>query len=102
MTTQSIFERTKTMTHIDKHEVVLDRQTMEEIWEVAFGDDAFEKGYTDDEVRRKLLEFSLKALAWDTLDEELQPVDDDPINDTELAYQLRNDMARILEWVTNN
>ena len=56
--------RDKTIT-LSKHEVVLDRDAAEDIWEVAFGADAFEKGYTDQEVLKVLRSFSDKALKLD-------------------------------------
>ena len=56
--------RDRTVT-ISKHEVVLDRDAAEDIWEVAFGADAFEKGYTDQEVLKVLRSFSDKALKLD-------------------------------------
>ena len=56
--------RDRTVT-ISKHEVVLDRDATEDIWEVAFGADAFEKGYTDQEVLKVLRSFSDKALKLD-------------------------------------
>ena len=43
---------------ISKHEVVLDRMFAEDTWELAFGDDAWEKGHTDSHVYMKLREFS--------------------------------------------
>ena len=58
--------RDKTIT-LSKHEVVLDRDAAEDIWEVAFGADAFEKGYTDQEVLKVLRSFSDKALKYDTI-----------------------------------
>lgn len=38
----------------------------EEVYELAFGDDAINKSYTDEEVLEKLREFSDKALAFDS------------------------------------
>ena len=58
--------RDRTVT-LSKHEVVLDRDAAEDIWEVAFGADAFEKGYTDQEVLKVLRSFSDKALKYDTI-----------------------------------
>jgi hypothetical protein len=78
---------------ISKHEVVLDRGIMEEIWEVAFDADAFEKGFTDEEVYHKLKEFSEKALAWDTMYQEAQPDDNE---DTQENYDLREKMETYL------
>ena len=69
-------------------------QIAHDIWEVAFGDDAFMKGYTDEEVICKLMEFSHKALAWDTMWEEHQPNDTD--EDTQEDYDLREKMETYL------
>ena len=69
-------------------------QIAHDIWEVAFGDDAFTKGYTDEEVICKLMEFSHKALAWDTMWEEHQPNDTD--EDTQEDYDLREKMETYL------
>lgn len=41
-----------------------------EIFEIAFGDGATEKGYSRNEVIEKVREFSDKALAWDDIQEE--------------------------------
>ena len=51
---------------ISKHEVVLDRLFAEGVWELAFGDHAFENEYTNEDVYHKLNAFSKKASAWDT------------------------------------
>jgi len=56
--------RDRTVT-LSKHEVVLERDATEDIWEVAFGADAFKKGYTDQEVLKVLRSFSDKALKLD-------------------------------------
>ena len=74
-------------------------QIAHDIWEVAFGDDAFMKGYTDEEVLSKLREFSDKALAWDTMWEEHQPNDDD--EDTQEDYDLREKMETYLGSCTD-
>ena len=47
---------------LSKHEIVVDREFVEDIFELAFGDDAINKEYTYDEVLVKLREFSDKAL----------------------------------------
>ena len=47
---------------LSKHEIVVDREFVEDVFELAFGDDAINKGYTCDEVLIKLKEFSDKAL----------------------------------------
>jgi len=71
-----------------------------DIWEVAFGDDAFTKGYTDEEVLSKLREFSDKALAWDNMYQEAQP--DDPDEDTQHNYDLREKMDAHLKGIEND
>ena len=47
----------------------------EEVYELAFGDDAINKSYTNEEVLEKLREFSDKALAFDSdaLDSDYSP-----------------------------
>tara|TARA_Y100000310_G_scaffold335448_1_gene417553 strand:+ start:1109 stop:1381 length:273 start_codon:yes stop_codon:yes gene_type:complete len=52
---------------LSKHEVVLDRMFAEDTWTLAFGADAWDNGYCDEEVYQKLKEYSNKALAWDKL-----------------------------------
>ena len=47
---------------LSKHEIVVDREFVEDVFELAFGDDAINKGYTYDEVLVQLKEFSDKAL----------------------------------------
>jgi len=65
-----------------------------DIWEVAFGEDAFQKGYTDEEVICKLMEFSDKALAWDNMYEAHNSKD---LNeDTEEDYEMREKMDSYL------
>ena len=80
---------------ISKHEVLLDRMFAEDTWEIAFGDDAWHKGYTDEDVYHKLKEYESKALAWDTMWEEHQPNDED--EDTQEDYDLREKMETYLE-----
>jgi len=46
------------------------KEFIESVYELAFGDDAIRKGYTDDEVLEILREFSDKALELDELNEE--------------------------------
>ena len=75
-------------------------QIAHDIWEVAFGDDAFMKGYTDEEVICKLIRFSNKALAWDNMYQEAQPDDDD--EDTQDNYDLREKMDAHLKGVEND
>ena len=74
-------------------------QIAHDIWEVAFGEDAFIKGYTDDEVLYKLREFSDKALAWDNMYQEAQP--DDDHEDTEENYEMREMMDGYLKEIEN-
>ena len=76
---------------ISKHEVILDRMFAEDTWELAFGDDAWEKGHTDSHVYRKLKEFSEKALAWDTMYEDHKSPEIDE-EDTEENYEMREKM----------
>lgn len=49
------------------------RNGIERLYEIAFGDDAFNKGYTILEVADKCQEFSNKALAWDNFRDTLDP-----------------------------
>ena len=83
---------------ISKHEVVLDRLFAEDVWELAFGDNAFENDFTDADVLHKLKEFSKKALAWDTMyDKNLYDVD----ADTQADYDLREKMDTYLGSCTH-
>ena len=59
------------------------------VFELAFGDGAADKGYTNAEVLSKLREFSDDALKWTTLIEELEGNDDDEA-DWELLERLHN------------
>lgn len=79
---------------LSKHEVVLDRVFAEDTWELAFGDNAWEDGYTDTDVLHTLKEYKTKALAWDTMWEEHQPNDVD--EDTQADYDLREKMETYL------
>ena len=54
----------KTIT-LSKHEVVLDRDFVEEVWELAFGNDAWNREFSDDEVLEKLKEYEAHALKWE-------------------------------------
>jgi len=64
--------------HLSKHEVVLDRTAAGEIWEVAFGADAWENEYPDDEVIKVLQSYEKKAQKYDQLIEALGlPVEED-------------------------
>ena len=78
---------------ISKHEVVLDRMFAEDVWELSFGDNAFENDFTDADVLHKLKDFSKKALAWDTMYQEAQP---DHNEDTQKNYDLREKMETYL------
>ena len=84
---------------LSKHEVVLDRMFAEDTWELAFGDNAWEKGYTDEDVYQTIKEYSEKALAWDTMYEELLPPDGNEMEDTEEHYEMREMMDSFLEKV---
>jgi hypothetical protein len=84
---------------ISKHEVVLDRLFAEDVWELAFGDNAFENGYTDEDVLHTLKGYERKALAWDTMWEEHQPNDED--EDTQADYDLREKMETYLGSCTD-
>ena len=81
---------------LSKHEVVLDRVFAEDTWELAFGDDAWNKDYTDEDVYQKLAEYSGKSLAWDTMYERLLPPDGNDADDTEENYELREKMDTIM------
>ena len=50
---------------LSKHEVVLDRDFVEEVWELAFGADAWSKGFNDEEVLDKLKQYEAHALKWE-------------------------------------
>ncbi len=50
---------------LSKHEVVLDRDFVEEVWELAFGHDAWEREFSDDEVLEKLKQYEAHALKWE-------------------------------------
>jgi hypothetical protein len=82
---------------ISKHEVILDRLFTEDVWELAFGDNAFENDYTDQDVLHTLKSFSKKALAWDAMYEELLPEEGNYAEDTEANYELREKMEFYLE-----
>ena len=84
---------------ISKHEVVLDRLFAEDVWELAFGDNAFENDYTDADVLHTLKDYERKALAWDTMWEEHQPNEDD--EDTQEDYDLREKMETYLGSCTH-
>ena len=86
---------------ISKHEVVLDIMFTEDVWELAFGADAWTKQFTDEEVLSKLREFSDKALAWDTMYEDHQ----EPAvaeEDTEEDYEMREKMDSYLRRYPNH
>lgn len=82
-------DRTITIT---QHEVVIDLMFVEDTYEMAFGDDAWNKDYTSSDVYQKLSEYSEKALAWDTMYEKLLPPDGNDAEDTEEKYELREKM----------
>ena len=84
-----------------KHEVVLDRMFAEDVWELAFGDNAFENGYTDEDVYHMLKEYSEKALAWDAMYEDHKaPVVEE--EDTEENYEMREKMEFYLGSCTHS
>tara|TARA_R100001377_G_C3181005_1_gene106653 strand:+ start:1035 stop:1307 length:273 start_codon:yes stop_codon:yes gene_type:complete len=79
---------------ISKHEVVLDRLFAEDTWELAFGDNAWEGGYTDADVLHTLKEFSKKAFAWDSMYED--HITEEGEDDKEEWYELREKMDTYL------
>jgi hypothetical protein len=89
----------KFVTVVPKHEVIVDRLFAEDVWELAFGDNAFENGYTHQDVLYTLRDYEIKALAWDTMWEEHQPSDDD--EDTQEDYDLREKMETYLGSCTH-
>ena len=46
----------------------LELECIENVYEIAFGDQAIEKGYDHDEVLTKLREYSDNALKWEELE----------------------------------
>jgi|TARA_R110000765_G_C18737426_1_gene586243 hypothetical protein len=76
---------------LNKHQVIVDRLFAENVWELAFGDNAWENDYTDKDVLHTLKGYSVKALAWDSMCEDHQPNDED--EDTQDNYDLREKMA---------
>ena len=52
---------------LSKHEVVLDRYSAEDIWEIAFGEDAWDKGFRDSEVIEVLKSYEKKAHMYDQI-----------------------------------
>lgn len=50
---------------LSKHEVVLDIDVVESIWEIAFGADAWEKKYSCEDVIKRLNEFQKQAYRSD-------------------------------------
>ena len=89
----------KFVTVVPKHEVIVDRLFAEDVWELAFGDNAFENGYTHQDVLYTLRDYERKALAWDTMWEEHQPNEDD--EDTQEDYDLREKMETYLGSCTH-
>lgn len=51
-----------------------DKDFIEIIFELAFGDEAINKGFTKDEVVTKIFEYSKHALAWEELNEALEEI----------------------------
>ena len=50
---------------LSKHEVVLNRDFVEEVWQLAYGADAWEREISDEEVLQKLKQFEAPALKWE-------------------------------------
>jgi|TARA_B100000579_G_C22223688_1_gene572878 hypothetical protein len=50
---------------LSKHEVVLNRDFVEEVWQLAYGADAWEREISDEEVLQKLKQFEAHALKWE-------------------------------------
>ena len=48
-----------------KHEVVLKREFVEEVWQLAYGADAWEREISAEEVLQKLKQFEAHALKWE-------------------------------------
>ncbi len=55
---------------LSKHEIVVDRDVIEDIWEIAHGAEALEKDYTTEETIRILKSYEAKAHKYDSLKEE--------------------------------
>ena len=74
---------------------------IEEVWELAFGDNAIGRDFSETEVLDKLTEYERKALAWDTMleDHSCQTCEDD--EDTEEKWELREMMGTYLERIEN-
>jgi hypothetical protein len=79
---------------LTKQQVIVDRLFAEDVWELAFGDNAWENDYSDIDVIYVLRDYERKALAWDTMWEEHQPNEDD--EDTQEDYDLREKMETYL------
>ena len=50
---------------LSRHEVVLNRDFVEEVWQLAYGADAWEREISDEEVLQKLKQFEAHALKWE-------------------------------------
>ena len=50
---------------LSRHEVVLNRDFVEEVWQLANGADAWEREISDEEVLQKLKQFEAHALKWE-------------------------------------
>ena len=68
---------------------------IEDIYEIAFGEDAIHNEYTQREVLETLMEYSDKALAWDTLQEWLS-------EGGEEDYKLSVYMDTVLEEIVDD
>ena len=51
-----------------------DKDFIEIIFELAFGDDAINRGFTKEEVVAKIMEYSRHALAWEELNEAYEEI----------------------------
>ena len=50
---------------LSKHEVVLNRDFVEEVWQLAYGADAWEREISDEEFLQNLKQFEAHALKWE-------------------------------------
>mgnify|MGYP003112714367 FL=1 len=50
---------------LSKHEVVLNREFVEEVWQLAYGAGAWGREISDEEVLLKLKQFEAHALKWE-------------------------------------
>lgn len=52
---------------VDKHDHERDRKFIEDVFELAFGDDAINRDFSHDEVLARLREFSDKAIEYEIM-----------------------------------